>query len=494
VSQPAATSTPSKAVRPASRLLTVVAVVLLAVLGLIALAGPLSRLLLPLEQPNEGWNAVHAMRWIAGGPLYPPRGSWIVNNYPPLWFMLEGALGAWLGDPILAGRIVALAAFAAAALLIAAAVRALGGDRLASAAAAIFFVAVTSCAYDAWIGLAEPQMLAHALMLAGLVILLRAQSRRAAALAALPMVAALFVKHNVVAIPLASLLWLVRFRRPLLTAWLSSALVAGLVAAAAVLAAFGGDFVAGLAYPRVVTLSRLATNLGHASKVAVVLVAWAVLLWTTRGSRDAAVGLVGGAIVAALLEIAATGGALGVSSNVAFDLVIAGSLALGVLLARIAAQLEMRGPGARRRADVVAALLLLAVTIRAAISLPQLPTPFHAQARVEQAAALEALDATRARLAAISGPVACETLSLCVWAGHVSDIDLWKLRHETTLAPSVDAGAVVARIGRGDYAAVVLLGRVADAGDDGNLPGLTAALDRAYPHRAISDRISLFWR
>ena len=72
------------------------------------------------------------MRWIAGGPLYPPRGSWIVNNYPPLWFMLEGGLGAWLGDPILAGRIVALAAFALAALLIAAAVRALGGDRLAS--------------------------------------------------------------------------------------------------------------------------------------------------------------------------------------------------------------------------------------------------------------------------------------------------------------------------------------------------------------------------
>ena len=95
---------------------------------------------------------------------------------------------------------------------------------------------------------------------------------------------------------------------------------------------------------------------------------------------------------------------------------------------------------------------------------------------------------------AIPGPVACEALSLCVWAGHVSDVDLWKLRHETTLAPTVDPAAVVARIARGDYAAVALFGRVADGGADGNLPGLFAALERTYPHRAISDRFSLFWR
>jgi hypothetical protein len=76
----------------------------------------------------------------------------------------------------------------------------------------------------------------------------------------------------------------------------------------------------------------------------------------------------------------------------------------------------------------------------------------------------------------------------------MSATSIWKLRHETTLAPTVDPAAVVARIARGDYAAVVLPGRVADAGDDGNLPGLTAALDRAYVHRAISDRFSLFWR
>jgi hypothetical protein len=469
------------------RALTLAAVCVLAALGLFALVEPLSRLLLPLEQPNEGWNAVHAMRWIAGGPLYPPRDAWIANNYPPLWFMLEGGLGAWFGDAIIAGRIVALAAFALVAALIAAAVRALGGDRLASAAAAACFVAVMACAYDPWVGLAEPQMLAYALMLAGLVMLLRARGRGSAALAALPMVAGLLVKHSAFAIPLASLLWLAWFRRPLLAAWLGSAAAAGAAAAVAILAAFGGDFVAGVLYPRLFSLSRLATSLGQASKVAVVLAAWAALAWRERGRRDDAIGLASLAILAAFIEIAITGGALGVSSNVAFDLVIAASLALGVLLARLAAL-----PGTRWRA--VAALLVAAVAVRAAVSLPRVPTPFDARASAERAAVLDALAATRARVAAIGGPVACEALSLCLWAGHLSDIDLWKLRHERTLTPTVDPAAVVARIARGDYAVVVLLGRIESSTADGNLPGLFAALERAYPHRVLSSRISVFSR
>jgi hypothetical protein len=480
------------------RTLTAGALVLLAALAAIALIEPVSHLLLPFEDPNEGWNAVHALRWMAGGPLYPPRGSWIVNNYPPLWFMLEGALGAAFGDAIFAAGVVSMVAFGAVALLIAAAVRALGGDRLASAAAACGFVAIAACGYDTWVGLAEPQMLAHALMLAGLVLLVRARGRVAAACAALPMVAAVLVKHNVLAIPLASLLWLARYRQPLLVPWLGCALVVGGAAAAAMLAAFGGDMIAGLTYPRVFTLGRLMTNLAQASRLVVVLVAWAALLWARRRHADApdeAVGFVNCALCAALLEIVVTGGALGVGANVALDLVIAASLALGVMLARIAAWRDVPQRAIMGlRGDVAAALLVLAVTLRAAISLGQLPVAFSQEERAGRVAELADLAAMRDRVAAISGPVACEALSLCVWAGHLSDIDLWKLRHETTLSPTVDAAAVVARIAHGDYAAVLLLGRVDGAGQDGNLPGLFAALVRAYPNRVVTNRMSLFWR
>lgn len=480
-----------------ARPLTTGAVALLAALGLMALVEPLSRLVLPLEQANEGWNALHAARWMAGGPLYPPRSSWIANNYPPLWFMLEGRLGAWLGDPIVAGRFVALVAFVLTAALIAAAVRALGGERLACVAAASFFVTVMGCAYGLWIGLAEPQMLAHALALAGLVMLLRARGRAAVALAALPMVAAMLVKHNAFALPLAALAWLAWFRRSLLGAWLASAAFAGAAAAIAILAAFGGDVLAGIAYPRLLSLGRLATNLGQVSKVAVVLVAWVLLVWAVGHRRDdEAMGLASCAIVAAVAELAITGGALGVSSNVAFDLVIASSLALGVLIMRVDTVPDTRWRAALRlRSDAVAALLVAAAVVRTAISLsPEALTPFDPQARAQRAALLDEVAATRARVAALAGPVACEALSLCLWAGHSSDIDLWKLRHERTLTPVVDPQAVVARLATGDYAAVLLLGRVESAAADRNLPGLFAALERAYPRRAISDHFSLFWR
>jgi len=482
------------------RPLTAAAVAALGGLGLFALVAPLSRLLLAVELPNEGWNAVHAARWMAGGPLYPPPGSWIVNNYPPLWFMLEGGLGAWLapwpGGLIVAGRLIALAAFALVAALIAAVVRALGGDRLAGFAAASGFVAVIACAYTPWIGLAEPQMLAHALALAGLAMLLRARRGTGAALAALPMIAALLVKHNVFAVPLAALLWLAWYRRPLLAPWLAAAVLAGAVAAAAILAGFGTDAVAGLSYPRLLSFGRLATSLGHASKVAVILAAWAVFLWLTRGPpADPAAGLVTCALVAAVVEIAATGGALGVSSNVAFDLVIAASLALGLLVTRLTAPDAGMRAALPWRGDAAAALLVAAVAVRAAASLsPEALAPFDAQQRVLRAAVVEDGAALRARLAALDGPVACESLSLCLWAGHRSDVDLWKLRHERTLSPTVDPQDVVARIARGDYGAVVLLGRVDGPAADGNLPGLLAALERTYPGRAISGRFSVFWR
>ncbi len=59
----------------------------------------------PLD-PNEGWNAAHALRAMAGQPLYPPPGALLVNNYPPLSFYVVGALGRISGDTIMAGRLV----------------------------------------------------------------------------------------------------------------------------------------------------------------------------------------------------------------------------------------------------------------------------------------------------------------------------------------------------------------------------------------------------
>ena len=68
----------------------------------------------PLD-PNEGWNAAHALAAMAGRALYPPPASLMVNNYPPLSFYIVGALARLTGDAVVAGRIVSLLSFLACA-------------------------------------------------------------------------------------------------------------------------------------------------------------------------------------------------------------------------------------------------------------------------------------------------------------------------------------------------------------------------------------------
>ena len=454
----------------------------------LCLAGPLLRIGLHLELPNEGWNAVHAMRWIGGGPLYPPRGALIVNTYPPLWFLLEGMLGRWTGDPIVAGRIVAVAAFLWTAAMIAAAVFTWTRDRLAAAVGALAFVATLAGLLGDFVALAEPQMLAHALMMTAFVLALRARRRRAIAGAAVLAVAALFVKPIVVAAPLALTLWIAARRRAWLATWVASGALAAAAALVACLAAFGQDFVAGLLYPRVFSLSRWATNLALVGKAAV-----PVVLWLVATRPDRTLGRPGDLVVLALIgtalaELAAFGGALGVAANVAFDLVIAAALAAGLAVdpRRLAPALAA---GPRRFAP---ALLVGLVLARVAAGLPG--DLIERLAPERQGAVLAELEAVRAELASVRGPVACEALSLCLWAGHLSDIDLWKIRHERTLAPSVDAAAVAASLARGDYAAVVLFGRQDDRVAFPAVPGLTAALAAAYPQRSGGRYVTLFRR
>ena len=58
----------------------------------------------PLD-PNEGWNAAHALAAMAGHGLYPPPQALMVNNYPPLSFYLIGAVAGAGHDVLAAGRL-----------------------------------------------------------------------------------------------------------------------------------------------------------------------------------------------------------------------------------------------------------------------------------------------------------------------------------------------------------------------------------------------------
>lgn len=176
------------------------------------LLGPV--LAIPLHVPlnyNEGWNAYFDMRAVmpGTGPLYPPAGSFVFNNYPPLSFYLVGAFGRFVvGDMIVAGRVVSLLSLLAAGVVLGVCVRRLGGSPRASMAASVLLLLYACSFYRDYVAMDDPQWLAHALMLAGLAALLRSRSvhRLPAAdviAAALLMLGGGFVKYSLVGLPLA---------------------------------------------------------------------------------------------------------------------------------------------------------------------------------------------------------------------------------------------------------------------------------------------------
>jgi hypothetical protein len=447
----------------------------IAVLGFAAvllIASPVFRATLMLEQVNEGWDGRHALNAFSWA-LYPAKPALILNNYPPLWFYLTGWLGRVFGDPIFPGRWVAFAAFAAVALEIFVLCRRLGVGVPASVVGTLGSLVTVEAFYSQYVGLAEPQMLAHALATGAAAVLVGARSKAAVRVAALVTVAALMVKQVVVGLPIACTLWLLLRRRSLALTWISTGLYAGVAAAAALLLAYGGPLLENVMAPRYLTWERFGTNLALVQRPIVSVVAFAVTAYRLRRQWDEAMLFAALAIGAAFVPMAVFGSALGVSINIGLDLAIAASIGLAVAWQRAELAFGARYAGLWRGL-LTASLLLLAAA--------QLPRNgaldvFEPGARSRLIANSTALMRLRDRIAGLKGPVACETLAICVWAKHPTEADLWKLRHERTLA-FLDARPLVAQVEAGGYAAVTTLGPVAI--DGVQTPGLAAALARSY--------------
>ena len=105
----------------------------------------------------------------------------------------------------------------------------------------------------------DPQLLGHALQLAALLLLLRERPMVSALLFAV----SLFIKHNLLAMPLASVVWLLLLDRRAglgFLLWGTAFALAGLVAFQL---GFGTSLLGQLASPRLSSFANLTTAAGH---------------------------------------------------------------------------------------------------------------------------------------------------------------------------------------------------------------------------------------
>jgi 6-pyruvoyl-tetrahydropterin synthase related domain len=435
---------------------------------------------------SEGWNALVALRAVGDLPLYPQDQTLHSNNYPPLSFYLVGGLGALIGDNVVAGRLVSLTALIAVAAEIALAVRLLGGTWWVAAFAGLLFVPGAMGLDHRTVGGNEPHLLAHAVMLAGLLVLLKSPgSARHVAGAALLMVAGGLIRHNLLGLPLAVTLWLLLRDRRALRTWLLAAGAAVAAALGLLWLAYGAAVFDNILGARSYGLGRLRRLTRHGLENLQILLAASLVLVALqpRAPGPQLAGLfVGCALLLASLQM----GGAGTGLNLFFEPLIACCLAAGLLLQQAGRWVrpDLVRPAAVRAA--LAAALIFGVGLHLpgdSIRILAGPSP------VRRAEAVTRADL--AFLAAIEGRVMCETLALCYWAGKGLEVDSFNAR-QGFLARGHDEQVLLDLLANGELAAVQLTSAAPTRDDERISAAFMDSLLRHYRLARVSDNGAFF--
>lgn len=378
---------------------------------------------------NEGWNAYFAQAVVQGHPLYLPWDTFRANNYPPLSFLVVAAVTSVIPDAIYAGRFVAWIAFLGIGMLIYAILRSTGNDRTAAGAGAALFYGYMVSQYADYVGMNDPQMLAHLIVCSGFLILLRARQRMPwVVLSAVVMAIGLFVKHNIIALPAATVVWLFFYQRNAFFRFLPTIAGCGVFGLAICELLFGHNFLHDLLLPRTVDIRQGYWKIINWLKPMGAPLCLPVFLQTPALRERYGVMFGIFALFAFILTIVQATGS-GVNFNAAFELVIAFSLAGGHLLGRLGCTTPRQRAAIRPyvTATVAASLIFwaLARTDQNVVDLPR----WIATQRAQAAASRQAVMLISQR----EGPAVCETLALCYWAGKRFEVSFYNLAEASSI-------------------------------------------------------------
>lgn len=358
---------------------------------------------------NEGWNGYFQVRAIAGQPLYSGYPPFFANNYPPLSFYLVGAIGQVIGDPVLAGRLVSLAALVAIAWASGSIVRAAGGgkwERLLTIATCVLLFAAFATDY---LGMDDPQLLGQSLATTALAVYLGgAPSARRTILTALLVTVSVMTKHNLMLVPLLITGHvLLRGTTQARTAWFASGVALAAISAGLLWALAGAAPFAMILAPRTWEVDRaflftVEILARYQAPIAVI----GAGLYAARRRPPAKFVLV--YLIAAVALGAAWSGGAGTDINVFFDI----SIALGIGAGLVAIELREREISPRR----IACFALLA-NAGALFFAPQALGRFGVDMAGELPDRARLFAEDTAWLRARTGPVLCQSQLLCLRSG-----------------------------------------------------------------------------
>jgi hypothetical protein len=447
--------------RPATCLLSIFAGLILVYAITLASGNLLSIGFIFERNYNEGWNVYNAQRLIDHELIYDDN-YWRVNNYPIFSFLAVTGVNFLVHDLLLSGRIIASVSFLAVGFLAAVAIRRFGGDRVDAVFGGGCALGFCYLVAPAWIAVDDPQTLGEAIMLGALVSYISGPPDRFGLLrTALLVTLAGFVKHNLVAIPLAITFDLAIRSPRWLPFWFGSC--AGLAAGSVGVTHFvaGGTFIDHLLSPRLFEWHGARYHLMKYLRLSEFTLAIILLFARPIFSRARRILAAYGTISISASTIFA--GFEGTSYNMFQDSAVFLAVAAGVMFYELRKRITAEA-SANSRATKFAlsvAPLLLAQPI-----LARVPEAF---AQIYRSGGLLEIDrrAERSFLAeaefvsAKHGPAICENLLLCYRAGQPFTLDPFNSR-QFILAGRLDQNELIQRIAARAFAVVQLRADICD--------------------------------
>jgi len=410
---------------------------------------------------NEGWNVYNAQRLIAHELIYDDN-YWRVNNYPIFSFLAVAGVNYVIHDLLLSGRLISLTSFLVVGVLAGMAIRRLGGDRtdaIFGAGCALGFCYLVA---PAWVAVDDPQTLGEAVMLGGLVSYMsRPPDRLSLLRAALLVVSGGFIKHNVLAIPLAITIDLaIRSPRWLLY-WFAccASIAASCLGLTYVIA--GGDFIDHLLSPRLFAWYGMRYHLTKYLRLSEFPLALILLFARAVFSPDRRILALYGIASVSLATI--TSGFEGTSYNMFQDAAVFLAIAAGVTLHELRIRMIAGALGHERVVTLALGLspLLLAQPIlarspQAFAQIYHTGSVLEADRRAQQSFLAEAEYISKK-----PGPAMCESLLLCYRAGQPFTIDPFNSR-QLILAGRLDQDVLIQRLAAREFTVVQLRADICD--------------------------------
>jgi len=369
---------------------------------------------------NEGWMAYFSQYAIDQKPLYQPLNSFILNNYPPLSFYICGAAGVLSGDIITAGRWIALFGLLLTAAMICLIIFRFSGSAYLSIIGGILFVGYMCVHHGNYVGMSDPQWIAHGLMMSGFALFLYKKENKALFFCSmLIMLLAGLTKHNLIAVPVAITLWLFMYDRRLFYQWIVSGFMLVTISLLIMYVAYGENFFADiLMAPRTYRVGRIA-KIGNWLMPSIIYISMALALYTMFfKDRDvqlillfSGISLVWGAF--------ATGGG-GVYYNTIFDFIISLFIAAFILAGRLPGFFKGKMNWGRDSTILAVIFLLLPVLLAIPYELYFTKEFLKNRPGIEKQ-----IKEDIAFVAKFPEPLMCENLALSYWAGKKFSFDFF---------------------------------------------------------------------